>query len=199
MNRATSGFLWALIVTLAACNGGEKERAKLAEVQRQADEQVARVEADAKEKLAAMEKKVELLQADVADAGAQARAAAEEEVASARGDADKFASQAAAALGKARAAYKESEKNQLAALGKEADELKAKAAKATSPKTKPQVDVALKNVTSKRDVARKEIEGFDAATLDTIKSVKLKVDKALADLKHAVQSLRAKIPNVTPS
>ena len=191
MKRATIAALSACLVL--ACSGGEKERAKLAELQQQADERIAQVEKDAKDKIAAAQQMIEELQGELADAGAQAKAAAEEEIASAKGEADKFAAQAAQALGKARAAYKETEKKQLTALSKEAEELHAKAAKTATAKNKPSIDLALKDVATKKEAARKEIDTFDAATLDTIKSVKLKVDKAMADLKHALQALRAKV------
>jgi DNA repair exonuclease SbcCD ATPase subunit len=193
MKRATTALFCAPILLTLACGAGDKERAKLAEVQRQADERVAHAEADAREKIAALEKKVDELQGQVAEAGAQAKAAAEDEIASAKGDAEKFASQAAAALAKARAAYKDSGQKQLAALGKEADELRSKAAKTPTPKTKPQIDLALKDVSAKRELARKDLQEFDGATLDSIKGVKVKVDKAMAELKRAVQTLRVKV------
>lgn len=176
-----------------SCDGGEKEKAKLAEIQKQADDRVAKIEADMKEKVSVAEKKADDLQAQLSEAMTKAKADAEEEISKAKSDADKLAAEATQAMSKARAAYKESARQKLADLGKETDEVKSKAMK-VAPKAKTQVDDALKAVATKRDAAKKEIDTFDTATLETLKSTKAKVDQKLYELKQAVHSARAKVP-----
>jgi len=188
MNRSLSAVV--LILSIAsACGDAEKEKA----IKRQADDRVAQAQKEAQEKVAAAEKKVEELQAQLADAGALVRAEAEEEVSKAKTEADKLASEATHALARARAAYKESERHELATATKEVDEIKAKAASA-QPKVKTQIDTALKEVAVKKEAFRKEIDAFDTATVESIRTVKAKADKALADLKKSIHTARSKLP-----
>ncbi|HEX9296074.1 MAG TPA: hypothetical protein VF881_09560 [Polyangiaceae bacterium] len=187
MNRSLCAVMLLLSVA-GACGDSDKEKLK-----RQADERVAQAEKDAKEKVAAAERKVEELEAQLVDAGAQVRAEAEEEVSKAKTEADKLASDATHALAKARAAYKESERRELNTAMKDVDEIKAKAASA-QPKVKTQVDTALKDVAVKKEALRKEIDGFDKATLENLRTVKAKADKALVDLKKSIHTARSKLP-----
>src|SRR3954469_18026929 len=78
--RSVRAALLAVIAAClaAGCDNGEKERAKLAEVQKQADERIAQVQREAADKVATLEKKMEQMQSDMADAGSQIKAEAEE-------------------------------------------------------------------------------------------------------------------------
>jgi len=175
------------------CEDAEKEKAKAADLQRKADERISKIEAQTAEKVASAEKRVAELQDQLIEAGAQAKAEADEEVSKLKTEADKLAADAAAAIKKARAAYKETERNELTSLSKDLDDVRAKAQSAP-PKVKTQVDQALKDATAKKDAARKAIDGFDDATLETMKTAKAKADQALAQLKQAIHSARAKLP-----
>jgi hypothetical protein len=179
----------AVLVSIAA--GCEDEKAK-ADLQKKADERIAKIESQAAEKVATAEKKIAELEGQLAEAGAQAKAEADEEVTKAKGDVDKLASEAADALKKARAAYKDSERHELATLLKELDDVKAKAQSA-QPKVKTQVDQALKDITPKKDAVKKDIEAFDTASLETLRAAKAKTDQALAQLKQAIHAAKAKL------
>ena len=187
-------LLWAaaFVSLLVSCDS-DKEKAKIAEIQKQADDRIAQIQREAQEKVSSAEKRLEQMQNDLADAGAAVKAEADEEVSKAKSDADKLAAEAAAALAKARAAYKDSARKQFAATLKELEEIHAKEASA-QPKVKAQVDQALKAVATKRDAVAKEISAFDGATLETLRSVKGKADQGLAELKQLIHAARAKLP-----
>jgi hypothetical protein len=59
---------------------------------------------------------------------------------------------------------------------------------------KTQVDQALKDIGTKKDAVRKDIDALGSATLETLKSAKTKTDQALAQLKQAIHAARAKLP-----
>jgi hypothetical protein len=176
-----------LLLTLVGC---ENTQAK--ELQRKTDERIAKIEAESQEKVAAAEKKIVELQGQLVEAGAQAKAEADEEVSKVKSEADKLASDATNALRKARAAYKENERHELAAALKELDEVKAKAQTAQA-KVKTQVDQALKDIGPKKEAVKKDIDAIDTATLETLKAAKAKADQALAQLKQAIHAARAKL------
>src|ERR1700690_4499735 len=71
--------LLLLVMPLNACSKAEQER-KIAEVQKAADERVAKAEQEARDKIATLEKQVEAIKAEAADASAQAKAMADEAV-----------------------------------------------------------------------------------------------------------------------
>src|SRR5690242_7217589 len=77
--------LGTLLIT-TACGNAEKEKA--AELQRQADDRIAKIEAEARDRVAAAEKKVTELQEQLVEAGAQAKAEANEEVSKMKTEAD---------------------------------------------------------------------------------------------------------------
>jgi hypothetical protein len=187
--------VWAVALVTSVLWGcdSDKEKAKIAEIQKQADDRIGQIQREAQEKVAAAEKRLEQLQGDMADAGAAVKAEADEEVAKAKSDADKLAAEAAAAMAKARNAYKDSERKQFAALLKELEEVHAKEASA-QPKIKAQVDQSLKAIATKRDAVKKEIDAFDGATLETLRTVKAKADQGLAELKQLIHAARAKLP-----
>jgi hypothetical protein len=77
---------------------------------------------------------------------------------------------------------------------KELDDIHAKEG-AAQPKVKAQVDAALKTIATKRDAVKKEIDAFDNATLETLKTVKAKADQGLAELKALIHGTRTKLPS----
>jgi hypothetical protein len=184
--------VWAVALVSSALLGCD-DKAKLAEIQKKADDRIAQIQREAQEKVAAAEKRIEQMQSDVADAGAAVKAEADEEVSKAKSEADKLATAAAEALTKARNAYKDSARKQLAATLKDLEEVHAKEASA-QPKVKAQVDQALKTVATKRDAVKKDIDAFDRATLENLRAVKAKADQGLAELKQLVHAARAKLP-----
>jgi di/tripeptidase len=185
--------VWALALVSSVALGCEDDKAKIAEIQKKADDRIGQIQREAQERVAAAEKRIEQMQGDVADAGAAVKAEADEEVAKAKTEADKLALAAAEALSKARNAYKDSARRQLTAILKDLDEVHSKEASA-QPKLKAQVDQSLKAIATKRDAVKKEIDAFDGATLDTLRSVKAKADQGLAELKGLIHATRAKLP-----
>ena len=85
--------------------------------------------------------------------------------------------QVEAALAKAKKAYKALVKDELDELNKEAKELSAKAAKAPAA-TKAATSKTLQQVSTKQKDVAKELGELDSATLETLDSVKAKLDKA---------------------
>ena len=124
--------VWAVVLVSSVALGcdAEKEKAKIAEIQKLADDRIAKIQSEAQEKVAAAEKRIEQMQSELADAGAAVKAEADTEVAKAKSDADKLATEAAEALAKARKAYKEMARSQLGTIQKELDEVRAKEASA---------------------------------------------------------------------
>jgi len=176
----------------SACEGPGKDKARAAEIQRKAEENIAKIQSEATEKIAAAQSKIDELQTLLVEAGAQAKAQAEDEVSKAKNEEEKLAAAATEALKKARAAYKESERRELASLLKDLDDLRAKAQSAP-PKLKTQIDQALKDIAPKKEAVKKDIDAFDAATLETLKAAKVKADQALSSLKQAILSAHAKL------
>jgi hypothetical protein len=181
--------LLAVVLATSAC----EDEKKAAELQRKTDERIAKIQGEAAEKVATAEKKVEELQNQLVEAGAQAKAEAEEEVSKAKSEADKLAAEAASALKKARAAYKDNERRELATLNKELDEARAKAASAP-PKVKAQFDQSMKDINAKKETVKKDIEAIDTSSIETLRTAKAKADVALAQLKQAIHAAKAKIP-----
>src|SRR5256885_6265103 len=111
----------------SACKDAQKEKARADDIQRKADETIAKVRSEAADKIALAQKKIDELENMLVDAGAQAKTQTELEVSKAKSEEEKLAAAAADALKKARAAYQDSERRELAALSKDLDEIRAKA------------------------------------------------------------------------
>lgn len=186
------GIVVCTALSLAACDSGEKERAKEQDIQHQADLRVAEVQKQAKDQIAAADKKIDELTHELADAGAHARTEIQEELTKAKEDADRLATEAAAALAKARSAYKESANRQYGEILHDTEELHQKAVKA-QPKVKAQIDKTVKDVSAKRADVKKAIDAFDNATLDTLNSTRAKVEQRLHELRQMVHAARAKL------
>jgi hypothetical protein len=178
---------------LVSCNHAAHEQ-RIAELEKRADERVAKAERDAQEKVSRLEKQVEAVKAECAAASAQAKVQADDALSKAQAGADDAAKSAEAAQAKAREAYKEEGRTELAGLNRELTEVAGKAAK-TPAKDKAAYDKALKDaVTHQKDIA-KDIAAFDTATLDTFKATKSKLDKDLALLKSSVKTARSQLPS----
>jgi chromosome segregation ATPase len=193
MPRALLPCALLALSLLPACDGAEKERAKAAAMQKDAEARIAKIEADAKAKLDDAQKKIDELEKQIAETGDKAKAEVDEEVGKAKADAERFEKEAAEALGKARAAYKESANFRLADAAKDLAEGRAKAQKAPA-KVKADFDRAYKDIVAKETALQKDIAAFDKATLDTLKQTKAKVDQELFVIKQLVKAARAKLP-----
>src|SRR5215471_14539295 len=132
MGRWARVGLFFVVLGMAACGDEEKTKAKIAEIQKQADEKIAQAEKSANEKLAALQQQMEATKAQLVDAAAQAKAEADDAISKAQSNADEAAKSAAAALTRARQAYKDEGHQQLNALNKEISDINAKIAKATA-------------------------------------------------------------------
>jgi hypothetical protein len=189
--RKVGRFLQVLPLLLpVACGNAD---AKIKEIQRQADDRVAQADRVAKEKIAAAEQQMEATKAQLEAALAKAKTEADDAVRDAKAGADEDAKAAALALTKARDAYKEEARLKLADLNKDTRDVAARAAKA-SAKVKALVDKSMQEIAKRQKEIFKDINAFDAATLETFKTTKAKLDQDLAKLKASIQSARAKVP-----
>jgi len=179
-----------LLMLLPAC---EDQKAKIAEIQKTADEKIAAAEKSAREKVAALQKQLDMASADFADAAAQVKAEANDAVSKAQANADDAAKAAAAALDRARKAYKEEGRVQLDNLKQDVSEVNAKIAKA-SDKAKTAAQKAMQKVGDEQKAIEKDITAFDTATLETFKAAKAQLDKDVASLKATIKAARAKLP-----
>jgi len=182
----------ALALLLCVGSACQAEKARADEIQRKAEETIAKLRSEAAEKIAGAQKKIDELENRLVDASAQAKTRAEGELSEAKSEQERLAAAASEALKKARDAYKESERTELAALLKDVDEIRAKAESAP-PKVKTKVDKALKKIAPKKDAVKKNIDALDAVTLESLKAAKAKADKALASLRQAIASAHAKL------
>ncbi len=190
---ARSHFALTVVVCslLSACNHAEHEK-RITDMQQKADERVAKAEREAQDKVKAAEQQMAAVKAECAAASAQAKAQADDALSKAQASVDDATKAAEAAQGKAREAYKEEGRTQLANLNQDLTEVTAKAAKAP-PKDKAGYDKAIKDVVTQQKAIAKDITAFDQATLDTFKATKAKLDHDLALMKAAVKAARSKL------
>ena len=175
-----------------ACGTAEQEK-KIAEVQKAADTRIAKAEQDAREKIAALEKQVEAIKSEAADASAQVKAAADEAINKAQLDADEATKAAQAALAKAREAYKADARTRLTEVNKEFTDVATQAAKIPA-KEKAAYDKVIKEVVGYQKEIANDIAAFDKATLDTFKTAKAKLAKDLALMKASIKTAKARLP-----
>lgn len=185
ITAAGAGFF----IGLAGCDN----EGKLKEIQKKADERVAEAQRDAKEKIAAAEKKLDDAKAEFAAAAEKAKAEADNAIAVAKESADEGAKEAANALSKAREAYKAEARARLRSVNQDLQEVSVRASRAPA-KIKPTIDKAMKAIVDKQKDVAKDIAAFDAATLDTFRAVKGKLDADLAALKRDILGVKAKLP-----
>jgi DNA repair exonuclease SbcCD ATPase subunit len=173
---------------LGGCSHAEEEKAKLAELQKKADERIAQAESQAKTKLADLQKELDDVKAELAKAKEQTA----EAVKSAQSGAEEQAKAAEAALGKARQAFKEKARLELADANKELAEVQGKVGKVPA-KSKAAVTALMQDIQKQQKALAKDIAAFDAATLDTFRTVDAQVKKDMAVLKSKIRSVKAKV------
>ena len=177
-----------LVVALLGCSHAEEEKAKLAELQKKADEKVAQAESQAKTKLADLQKELDDVKAELAKAKEQAA----EAVKTAQSGAEDQAKAAEAALNKARQAFKEKARLELAEANKDLAEVQGKVGKVPA-KSKAAVTALMTDIQKQQKAIAKDIAAFDAATLDTFRTVDAQVKKDMAVLKAKIRAVRAKV------
>ena len=177
-----------LVVALLGCSHAEEEKAKLAELQKKADEKVAQAESQAKTKLADLQKELDDVKLELAKAKEQAA----EAVKTAQSGAEDQAKAAEAALNKARQAFKEKARLELADANKDLAEVQGKVGKVPA-KSKAAVTALMTDIQKQQKALAKDIAALDAATLDTFRTVDAQVKKDMAVLKAKIRAVRAKV------
>ncbi len=177
-----------LALVLFGCENSAKERVKLAELEKQVEQKVAKAEREGKEKLAETQKQLETLKAELADAKSKV-----EQATKAQGASEDASKQADAALAKARQAYKTLGKYELVELTKDVKEISAKSAKA-KPAVKAAVTKLMEQVPAQQKAIAKDISELEGATLETLDTLKAKLDKDVAALRATLRTARAKVP-----
>jgi hypothetical protein len=183
-------MLFLLVLTLVGCANAEEEQKKLAAIQKAADERVAKAQNEAKVKLGDAERELNELKTQLADA----KAKTDEALTKAQASAEEQAKAAEAALAKARQAFKDKARLQLADTNKELAEVSSKAGKVPA-KSKAAFTKAMQDVSKQQKAVAKVISDFDTATVDSFKTVNAKVQSELAILKAKIRAARAKIPS----
>jgi hypothetical protein len=191
--RIWAGMLvsWALFGA-TACDDDKEQAAKLAGVQRLADEKLKKAQADAADKVASMQKQLDQMKADAETAAAKCKSEADQAIAKAQGDAEEAGKAAEDALKKARSAYKLEGLNELGQLNKQVQELSGKLGKA-SAKVKPLVQKSMKDIVKEQQSIAKDLAAFDKAELDKLGATKAKVVQDLAKMKMTIASIKAKL------
>jgi peptidoglycan DL-endopeptidase CwlO len=182
--------LVAPVVFSLACGASDEERKKIAaEVEKKADERVARAEQAARAKADEAQRELEKAKAELAevksklsDAVTQAQASVEEQTKAAE-----------AALQRARAALKEEGRTELGHLNKEVQELSSKSGKVTKA-AKASFTKSMKDIQKHQKTIAADIAAFDKATLETFRATKAKLDRDLAAMRATIRAARAKIP-----
>jgi hypothetical protein len=156
----TLSMCMALSLAFAAgCN-------KAADEQQKADQ--ARIDAD---------KKINEANRDATD-----------KINAAQSDADKKVADAQASFLKIREDYRHKVNEDLVSVDKDIADLEAKA-KTAKAKTKADIDAALPNIRSMRESVASEYRSLELASAVTWDDAKARVDKALDDLKKAVDKV----------
>jgi DNA repair exonuclease SbcCD ATPase subunit len=177
-----------LLALLVGCSHAEEEKAKLADLQKQADEKLTQAENQAKVKLADVQKQLDDTKAEL-DKAKQQLSDAMNKAQSAGEDSAKAAE---AALVKARQAFKEKARVELSDANKDLTEVQGKVSKVPA-KSKAAVTTLMQDIQKQQKALQQDIAAFDAATLDTFKTVNAKFEKDLAVYKAKVRSVRAKV------
>jgi hypothetical protein len=187
----TLGFGCALIAALllAGCPNEAKEQARITEIQKKADEKIAKAESEAKERIATAEQK---LKQALDDASAKAKADSDEAISKAQASADEQSKAVEEALKMARAGYKAEARLRLADLNKKTQDVATKSAKASAA-AKKAVNTLMQKIATEQKAVYKDISAFDAATLETLPTIKTQLDKDLAALKATIATAAAKV------
>lgn len=170
----------------AGCGNEEKQRAKLAEVEKAADAKVAQAELQARNKALDSQKELDAVKAELEQTKAKLA-----ETEKARADSEEQGKQAEAALGKAREAFKAEGRVKLADLNKDLTQVSK--ALATLPAAKKlAVNKIFAKIPPQQKAIAKDIAAYDTATLDTLRSTKSTLEKDLALMRANVAMAKAK-------
>jgi hypothetical protein len=172
-----------------ACGNEEEQKKKIAEVQKKADERVQQAERQARAKTEEVQRDLEKAKAELADAKSKLTDA----VTQAQASVEEQTKAAQAALEKARQAFKEEGRTELAHQNKEVQELSAKSGKLKKA-AKDSFTKSMKDVQKHQKAIAADIVAFDKATLDTFRTTKAKLDSDLARMRATIRAARAKIP-----
>ena len=181
-----------LLLGASACDDDKQQAAKLAEVQRIADEKLKKAEQAANDKVAALQKQIDQMKADAEAQAAKLKSEADQAIGKAQADTEEATKAAEEALKKARAAYKAEGLTELGALNKQVQELSGKLGKA-SAKVKPLVQKSMKDIVKEQQDIAKDLAAFDKAELDKLGATKAKVVQDLAKMKMTIASIKAKL------
>lgn len=190
--------IWAGVIVACAlcgataCDDDKEQAAKLAEVQRIADEKLKKSEKAAAEKVAELEKQVAALKGDLDTQAAKLKSEAEQAIGKAQADAEEQTKAAEAALKKAREAYKAEGRAELAQLNKQVQELSVKSSKAPA-KIKAATQTAMKTIVKQQQQIAKDLAAFDTAALDGLGAAKSKLVQDLAKMKQTIAGMKAKL------
>lgn len=184
-----SGCALLVALSLVGCHDEAKEQAKIADIQKKADEKITAAERDAKEKIAAAEQKAKQA---LDDATTKAKSDSDDALAKALANAEEQQKAAEEALKMARSGYKAEARLRLADLNKQTQDVATKSAKASAA-VKKAVNTLMQKVATEQKAVYKDISAFDTATLDTFNSTKAQLDKDLAALKTTIAQAAAKV------
>ncbi|HTA89440.1 MAG TPA: hypothetical protein VK745_07690 [Polyangiaceae bacterium] len=178
-----------LSLLLVACGNEEEVKKKVAAVQQQCDDQAAKAKQEAQQKLDDVQKQVDQLKADAADA----KTKLDDCVSKVQSSTDAQGKSADAALAAARQAFKEEGHLELSDANKAMAELGPKSVKATA-KAKAAFQKALQPASAQQKALAADLASWDTASLDTFKSVKGKFEHDLALLKNTIRAAKATLP-----
>lgn len=187
--RFLIGCLSLALVGVGGCGNSAEEKAKLAELQKQADERVAKAEKQAAAKLEELKRDLDAARAELTAAKAQTKEAVDK----AQASAEEQAKAAEAALAKARQAFKDKARLELSAANGDFTEFQKKLAKAPQ-KTRTALAPTVKEIKKAQQAVGNDIAGFDKATIDTLRTVNTKVQQDIIAFKAKIRAATAKLP-----
>jgi colicin import membrane protein len=186
--RMTYRHAWIPFFFLVACGNAEEEQKRLDEVQHKADQRFEKAGQEAKQKLDEAQKRADDLSKELNETKAKLEAAVK-----AQADTEDEAKQAEAALAKAREGFKAAGKVELAAINADINELSPKLSKA-APKAKASATKTLQKVGAQQKAIASDLSEFDTATLDTLGTVRAKLQKDLAALRATARTAKSQLP-----
>ncbi len=187
--RFLIGCLSLALVGVGGCGNSAEEKAKLAELQKQADERVAKAEKQAAAKLEELKRDLDAARAELTAAKAQTKEAVDK----AQASAEEQAKAAEAALAKARQAFKDKARLELSAANEDFTAFQKKLAKAPQ-KTRTALAPTVKEIKKAQQTVGNDIAGFDKATIDTLRTVNTKVQQDIIAFKAKIRAANAKLP-----
>jgi chromosome segregation ATPase len=182
-------FVLVAALLVLACGNEEEQKKKIAEVEKKADERVRQAERQARAKTEEVQRELEKVKAELAES----KSKLSDTLSQAKASVEEQAKAAEAALEKARQAFKEEGRTELAHLNKEVQELSSKSGKLKKP-AKDAFTKLMKDIQKQQKTIAADIAAFDKATLDTFRATKAKLDRDLAAMRATIRAARAKIP-----